>query len=252
MVAAGTSVLATVGVSGGETIQSFSVGWAPGQTTTEGTGVLLFAYTTPGLYAVFANATTPRGVVHTGTGQLVPLKVNPSATSVETGHFPGMSLTLTNATGGPYPWIGRRVRHRDGDVHQSSGECSLFHGRTDADHALGLDPVRFDVSVEFRQREVHLRERGVLPDHPRRTGHWPGRDALSELYLGGLCGCHRRRLGLYGLQRSAPIEPTPEHLDLLRCGGGRCPDPGPGRGLLLGWLRGRPIDRRDAHLLQRH
>ncbi|HKN07096.1 MAG TPA: hypothetical protein VJ021_05790, partial [Thermoplasmata archaeon] len=106
VVAAGASVPATVGVTGTETIKTFNVAWAPGQTTTGSTGSLSYTYATPGLYTVFANATTPAGVTHTGSGQLVALKVNPSATSIGAGYYPSVSVTLTNTTGGPYPWIG--------------------------------------------------------------------------------------------------------------------------------------------------
>ena len=87
-VAAQNSVPATVGVTGGETISSFAVNWAPGATTTASTGSLSYKYATPGLYTLSATATTPAGVVHTGLGQLVALKVNPSATAARLGLLP--------------------------------------------------------------------------------------------------------------------------------------------------------------------
>jgi len=105
-VAAGASVLATVGVLDGESIASYSVTWAPGQTVSNSTGLLSYAYSTPGLYTVFATATTADGVVHTGTTHLVPLKVNPSAATVRAGILPIVSLSLTNSSGGRFPWIG--------------------------------------------------------------------------------------------------------------------------------------------------
>jgi len=106
VVAAGASVPATVSVTGSETIQSFGVTWAPGISTTGATGALSYTYSTPGLYTVFANATTPAGVVHTGTGQLVALQVNPSAGAIGSGYYPTVATSLKNSTGGPYPWIG--------------------------------------------------------------------------------------------------------------------------------------------------
>ncbi len=105
VVAAGASVPATVGVTGTETIQTFNVAWAPGQTSTGSTGSLSYTYATPGIYTVYANATTPAGVTHTGNSQIIPLKVNPSATSIGAGYYPTTIVTLTNTTGGPNPWI---------------------------------------------------------------------------------------------------------------------------------------------------
>ncbi|MGA8604703.1 MAG: hypothetical protein WB788_06555, partial [Thermoplasmata archaeon] len=96
---------ATVGVTGTETIQTFNVAWAPGQTSTGSTGSLSYTYATPGIYTVYANATTPAGVTHTGNSQIIPLKVNPSATSIGAGYYPTTIVTLTNTTGGPNPWI---------------------------------------------------------------------------------------------------------------------------------------------------
>ena len=49
VVAAGASVSASVGVSGGETIQSFSVTWGPGQTTSNSTGLSLLHLRDPGV-----------------------------------------------------------------------------------------------------------------------------------------------------------------------------------------------------------
>jgi hypothetical protein len=105
-VAAGASVPATVGVTGSETVKSFQVTWAPGQTTTGPTGSFAYTYASPGLYTVFANVTTASGAVHTGTGNLIAIKVNPSAPSIGSGYFPAVSVSLTNGSGGPYPWIG--------------------------------------------------------------------------------------------------------------------------------------------------
>ena len=105
-VAVGVPVPAAVGVQGGEPIRTYSVAWAPGQTTSNSSGSLSYAYSTPGVYAVSATATATDGVVHTGSAQLVPLKVNPSAASVESGYYPSVDLALRNATGGPFPWVG--------------------------------------------------------------------------------------------------------------------------------------------------
>ena len=104
-VAAGSSVQATVGVTGTETIQTFGVQWGPGAALTAGVGSITYTYTNPGIYALYANATTPSGVQHTGYNQLVALKVNPSATTIGSGYFPTVSFTLQNSSGGPYPWI---------------------------------------------------------------------------------------------------------------------------------------------------
>jgi hypothetical protein len=105
-IAAGNLVPATVGVSGGESIQTFAVSWAPSVTTTSSNPSLNHTYTEPGLYVISATATTGSGVVHTGLGQLVALKVNPSVTQVTLGYYPTVSFMVANTTGGSSPWIG--------------------------------------------------------------------------------------------------------------------------------------------------
>jgi hypothetical protein len=105
-VAVGTSIPATVSVKGGEAISSYSVQWGPGIYTNSSGGSVSYNYGQTGLYTVAATATTPSGVVHTGLGQLLQLKVNPSSGNLTLGYFPSISTTLVNGTGGPYAWIG--------------------------------------------------------------------------------------------------------------------------------------------------
>ncbi|HYB79108.1 MAG TPA: hypothetical protein VEG66_05035, partial [Thermoplasmata archaeon] len=105
-IAIGTSVQATLAVTGSETISSFDVQWAPGVSTTGPTGELTYTYPGAGLYALIPNATDTHGLVHTGTGELAALLVNPSAASITLGYYPTLATTLTNSSGGAYPWIG--------------------------------------------------------------------------------------------------------------------------------------------------
>ncbi|HYA57525.1 MAG TPA: hypothetical protein VEH57_03565, partial [Thermoplasmata archaeon] len=105
-ISVGTSLQASVGVTGSETIKSFSVTWGPGIVTTGSTGAQTYTYGTPGLYTLVANATDTKGVVHNGPGNLVPLLVTPSSGSITNGYFPRLSTTLTNSSGGDYGWIG--------------------------------------------------------------------------------------------------------------------------------------------------
>jgi len=105
-IAVGTSIPATVGVTGSEKISSFDMTWGPGNSATSATGAFSYAYTNTGLYTLVANATTSSGAVHTGTGQLVSLQVNPNSDQVVNGYSPTVAATLTNGSGGHYGWIG--------------------------------------------------------------------------------------------------------------------------------------------------
>ncbi|HYB79087.1 MAG TPA: hypothetical protein VEG66_04925, partial [Thermoplasmata archaeon] len=105
-VAVGTSIQATVAVTGSETIKTFSVQWGPGLITSGPIGQLSYTYAQPGLYTVVANATDTSGTLHTGLGQLASLKVNPTAASITYGYYPTVATTLTNSTGGYYGWMG--------------------------------------------------------------------------------------------------------------------------------------------------
>jgi len=105
VVAAGTLVPATVSVTGGATIKTYQIAWAPGQSASGSTGSFSYRYTTPGVFTVYANATDADGILHPGYDQLVPLQVHPSAASIGLGYYPGVSLSLVNTSGGPFPWI---------------------------------------------------------------------------------------------------------------------------------------------------
>jgi hypothetical protein len=105
-IAVGTSIPATVAVSGTEKISSFAMTWGPGAAATSDTGDFSYAYTNTGLYTLVANATTTTGAIHTGTGQLVSLQVNPNSDQVVNGYSPTVAATLTNGSGGHYGWIG--------------------------------------------------------------------------------------------------------------------------------------------------
>ncbi|HYA70720.1 MAG TPA: hypothetical protein VEH28_05055, partial [Thermoplasmata archaeon] len=103
--AVGTSLQASIGVTGSEKIKTYAITWGPGITASGTTGSLTYIYGTPGLYTLVANATDTSGTLHTGPTQLGSLYVNPSQISISKGIFPVISTSLVNTTGGPYGWI---------------------------------------------------------------------------------------------------------------------------------------------------
>ena len=104
--AVGTSIQASVAVTGSETIKTFSVTWGPNLITSGSTGTLSYTYASAGLYTLVPSATDTAGVAHTGLAQLASLKVNPSSASIGLGEYPTLATSLTNTTGGAYGWIG--------------------------------------------------------------------------------------------------------------------------------------------------
>jgi len=103
--AVGTSLQASIGVTGSEKIKTYAITWGPGITASSSTGSLTYTYGTPGLYTLVANATDTAGVLHTGPTELGSLYVNPSQISISKGIFPPLATTLVNSSGGPYGWV---------------------------------------------------------------------------------------------------------------------------------------------------
>ncbi len=101
----GSSVPATVGVTGTEKITSFDLTWAPGVSQSGSTGSFSYVYSTTGLYTLVANATASNGAVHTGSSELVSLLVNPNSEQVTNGYSPTVTATLTNSSSGHYGWV---------------------------------------------------------------------------------------------------------------------------------------------------
>jgi peptide/nickel transport system substrate-binding protein len=110
-VAQGTSVRASLSVSGGESVNSWSVAWGDGTTNTSTSPLLTHVYNTLGIYAISGTATVgtgPNAPIHTGTGYLFPIEVTPSIQTNTAGTYPSLTATLANGTrGSTYnePWV---------------------------------------------------------------------------------------------------------------------------------------------------
>ena len=106
-VAQGTSVPASLSVSKGETINSWSVSWGDGNTTSSTNPVLTHVYNNLGTFVLSGHALQGK-IQHNGTGYLYPIAVTPSITTSTSGQFPVISTTFSNGTGGSgvsQPWV---------------------------------------------------------------------------------------------------------------------------------------------------
>ncbi len=103
----GQNIPATVGVTGSEKVNSYSVNWGDGTTLTSPNPTATHSYTTIGTYIV--SATTLVGATtHDGPGQLYPIEVTPSIGNINLGYYPTISATLTNgssSTGYQFGWL---------------------------------------------------------------------------------------------------------------------------------------------------
>jgi hypothetical protein len=188
-IAVGTSVQASVAVTGTETIKTFAVQWGPGQVTTGSTGSLSYTYGTPGLYTLIANATDTSGVLHSGPGQLGSVLVNPTSASITLGHFPTLATTLTNTTGGYYGWIGAGERHQ-------LLKHPMDSQRTHAPGPVGYHAHQVLLWCELCERDVRVREPRLLRDYSRGRLAQLHSERLPELHLGCLRGVLRRGAGM--------------------------------------------------------
>ncbi len=106
-IAAGATLSATVGVTGSETVKTYSVAWGDGATTSGPTATFTHKYLAPGTYVLSGSVLDTKGITHTGTGSLIPVSVTPSLGNATSGYFPTLATTLGNGTAnGIYPWIG--------------------------------------------------------------------------------------------------------------------------------------------------
>jgi peptide/nickel transport system substrate-binding protein len=105
-VAQGTLVPASLTVTGGESVNSWSVAWGDGTTNTSTSPLLTHVYNTLGVYAISGTATVG-SKVHTGTGYLFPIEVTPSIQTNTAGTYPTLTATLANGTTAAFqePWV---------------------------------------------------------------------------------------------------------------------------------------------------
>ncbi len=96
-VAQGTSVPASLSVSGHESVNTWTVNWGDGAVNTSTSPLLTHVYTTLGTYAISGSALVGT-TTHIGTGYLFPIEVTPSITTTTSGLYPSVSATLLNGT----------------------------------------------------------------------------------------------------------------------------------------------------------
>ncbi len=103
----GQNIPATVGVTGSEKVNSYSVNWGDGTTSTGANPTQTHSYTDLGTFVVSAS-TAVGSTTHDGPGQLYPIEVTPSIGNINLGYYPTISATLTNgssSTGYQYGWL---------------------------------------------------------------------------------------------------------------------------------------------------
>jgi peptide/nickel transport system substrate-binding protein len=106
-IAQGQNIPATVGVTGSEKVNSYSVNWGDGTTTTSANPTGTHSYTGLGTYLISATALVG-STVHDGPSQLYPVQVIPSLGNINLGYYPTISATLTNGSTGTsyqFGWI---------------------------------------------------------------------------------------------------------------------------------------------------
>ncbi len=106
-VAQGTSVPASLSVSGHEAVNSWSVNWGDGNANTSTNPLLSHVYNGLGTYAISGSALVGT-TTHVGTPYLFPILLTPSITTATAGTFPTLTATLSNGTGSTSfnePWI---------------------------------------------------------------------------------------------------------------------------------------------------
>jgi peptide/nickel transport system substrate-binding protein len=106
-IAQGQNIPATVGVTGTEKVNSYSVNWGDGTTTTSANPTATYSYSGVGTYIISASAAVG-AVTHDGPSQLYPVQVNPSLGNINLGYYPTISASLTNgsmSSGYQFGWL---------------------------------------------------------------------------------------------------------------------------------------------------
>ena len=93
----GTSIPATVGVSGGEAVSTYAIYWGDGSNYSGATPTSNHIYDTMGSYVISAQALVG-STWHTGPKYLYPIDVTPSYQTSYSGFYPALSTTFTNGS----------------------------------------------------------------------------------------------------------------------------------------------------------
>ncbi|MGD1100304.1 MAG: hypothetical protein ABR888_08210 [Thermoplasmata archaeon] len=135
----GSSIPATVSVSGGEGVSQYQINWGDGSNSTGGSPTANHAYTTQGWYVVSAQALVGT-YWHTGPKYLFPLDVKPNYQTTTSGYYPTLSTTFTNGSHATtqFGWLSA-----PGTVSVSATytENSTATGYTDAPPILAITPA---------------------------------------------------------------------------------------------------------------
>ena len=102
----GTSIPATVSVSGGEAVTTYAIYWGDGSNYSGATPTANHIYTTMGSYVISAQALVG-STWHTGPKYLYPIDVTPSYQTSYSGFYPAVSTTFTNGSSAPtqFGWL---------------------------------------------------------------------------------------------------------------------------------------------------
>lgn len=103
----GQSIPVTVGVTGGEAVDEYSVNWGDGTYSNGTTPTQSHEYVGLGSYVISAEARVGT-VWHTGPRALIAAEVGPSLATNSTGRYPALTTALTNGSAGggtDYGWI---------------------------------------------------------------------------------------------------------------------------------------------------
>jgi hypothetical protein len=98
-IAQGQNLPATVGVTGSEAVNGYSVNWGDGSISNSSSPTMTHSYGSVGSYILSAYALVAR-TLHDGPEQLYPIEVTPSTQNVELGQFPSITATLANGSTG--------------------------------------------------------------------------------------------------------------------------------------------------------
>ncbi|MFZ1023913.1 MAG: hypothetical protein WAN87_07245, partial [Thermoplasmata archaeon] len=103
----GQNLPATVGVTGPESVNSYSVNWGDGTTTTAVSPTSTHSFSSLGTFILSAYALVG-STLHNGPEQLYPVEVTPSFEDDELGYYPTITASLTNgsaSTGYQFGWL---------------------------------------------------------------------------------------------------------------------------------------------------
>ena len=133
----GTSIPATVAVSGGEAVTTYTIYWGDGSNYSGSNPTSNHIYSTMGWYVISAQALVG-STWHTGPKSLYPIDVTPNYQTSSSGFYPTIQTTFTNGSTAStqFGWLSG-----SGSVSVSAKYTSQLHGH--GLHRQGPD-ARFD------------------------------------------------------------------------------------------------------------